>query len=175
MTDQKKISRRQALGGALAGSAALSLGGNSTVAGEAHQDPWDLAADIVCVGSGAAALSAATTAAAEQASVIVLEKAPVLGGTTAKSGAVFWIPNHYGLKARGVKDEREDCIRFLCRYAFPTLYAPEAAHFGLSSFDYERIAAFYDKGSETVDFIRKHQIFGLKEWRMWGLDEPAVD
>ena len=117
MTNQKKISRRQALGGALAGSAALSLGGNSAVAGEAQQDHWDLEADIVCVGSGAAALSAATTAAAQQASVIVLEKAPVLGGTTAKSGAVFWIPNHYGLKARGVKDEREDCIRFLCRYA----------------------------------------------------------
>ena len=177
MTDRKKISRRQALGGAFAGGAALSLGANGLSAAGESQAPerWDLEADIVCVGSGAAALSAATTAVTEGASVIVLEKAPVLGGTTAKSGAVFWIPNHYGLKARGVEDKREDCVQFLCRYAFPTLYSPDAPRFGLSALDYDRISAFYDYGSEAVDYIRQHGIFNLKEWRMWALDEPAVD
>lgn len=177
MTDRKKISRRQALGGAFAGGAALSLGANGlSAAGDAPApERWDLEADIVCVGSGAAAMSAATTAVTEGASVIVLEKAPVLGGTTAKSGAVFWIPNHYGLKARGVEDKREDCVQFLCRYAFPTLYSPHAPRFGLSALDYDRISAFYDYGSEAVDYIRQHGIFNLKEWRMWALDEPAVD
>lgn len=177
MTDRKKISRRQALGGAFAGGAALSLGANGLSAAANAQAPerWDLEADIVCVGSGAAAMSAATTAVTEGASVIVLEKAPVLGGTTAKSGAVFWIPNHYGLKARGVEDKREDCVQFLCRYAFPTLYSPHAPRFGLSALDYDRISAFYDYGSEAVDYIRQHGIFSLKEWRMWALDEPAVD
>ena len=177
MTDRKKISRRQALGGAFAGGAALSLGANGLSAAGESQAPerWDLEADIVCVGSGAAAMSAATTAVTEGASVIVLEKAPVLGGTTAKSGAVFWIPNHYGLKARGVEDKREDCVQFLCRYAFPTLYSPDAPRFGLSALDYDRISAFYDYGSEAVDYIRQHGIFNLKEWRMWALDEPAVD
>jgi 3-oxosteroid 1-dehydrogenase len=175
MNDQNKISRRQALGGVLAGSAAMSLGHKGRAAEGQGDEHWDLEADIVCVGSGAAAMSAATTAVTEGASVLVLEKAPVLGGTTAKSGAVFWIPNHYGLKARGVKDEREDCIRFLCRYAFPTLYSPDAPQMGLSTIDYQRIEAFYDFGSEAVDYIRQHDIFRLKEWRMWGLDEPAVD
>ena len=87
MTDRKKISRRQALGGAFASGAALSLGANGLSAAGESQAPerWDLEADIVCVGSGAAAMSAATTAVTEGASVIVLEKAPVLGGTTAKS------------------------------------------------------------------------------------------
>ena len=177
MTDRKKISRRQALGGAFASGAALSLGANGLSAAGESQAPerWDLEADIVCVGSGAAAMSAATTAVTEGASVIVLEKAPVLGGTTAKSGAVFWIPNHYGLKARGVEDKREDCVQFLCRYAFPTLYSPDAPRFGLSALDYDRISAFYDYGSEAVDYIRQNGIFNLKEWRMWALDEPAVD
>ena len=98
-------------------------------------------------------MAAASTAAAGGASVIVLEKAAVLGGTTAKSGAVIWIPNHFGLKARGIADPREACIQFLSRYAFPTLYAPDAPYFGLSEFDYARIAAFYDNGSKAVDFF----------------------
>ena len=86
--------------------------------------------------------------------MIVLEKAAVLGGTTAKSGDVIWIPNHLALKVRGIagtNDPREACIQFLSRYAFPTLYSPDAPHFGLSEFDYDRIAAFYDNGSKAVD------------------------
>ncbi len=175
MTDQKKISRRQALGAALAGGAAASLTGTATAEQAEIVVSWDLEADIVCVGSGAGSLAAATTAAAGGASVIVLEKAAVLGGTTAKSGAVIWIPNHFGLKARGISDPREACIQFLSRYAFPTLYSPDAQYFGLSEFDYERIAAFYDNGSKAVDFFRAKGIFQLAEWRMWGLDQPAID
>ena len=175
MADQKKISRRQALGGALAGGTAATLGSAIHAESVNARTSWDLEADIVCVGSGAASLAAASTAGAGGASVIVLEKAAVLGGTTAKSGAVIWIPNHFGLKARRISDPREACIQFLSRYAFPTLYSPEAPYFGLSKFDYDRIAAFYDNGSKAVDFFRAEGIFQLAEWRMWGLDQPAID
>ena len=113
MADQKKISCRQALGAALAGGTAATLGDATHAETVNAQTAWGLEADIVCVGSGAA-------------SVIVLEKSAVLGGTTAKSGAVVWIPNHFGLKARRISDAREACIQFLSRYAFPTLYAPDA-------------------------------------------------
>ena len=112
MADLKKISRRQALGAALAGGASTTLGSAKQAEGASAEISWDLEADIVCAGSGAASLSAASTAAAGGASVIVLEKAAVLGGTTAKSGAVIWIPNHFGLKARGIPDPREACIQF---------------------------------------------------------------
>ncbi len=175
MADHKKISRRQALGVALAGGTVVTLGSATHAESVNAQISWDLEADIVCIGSGAASLAAASTAATGGASVIVLEKAAVLGGTTAKSGAVIWIPNHFGLKARGIADPREACIQFLSRYAFPTLYSPDAPYFGLSEFDYERIAAFYDNGSKAVDFFRAQGIFQLAEWRMWGLDQPAVD
>ncbi|MEO3854223.1 FAD-dependent oxidoreductase [Acrocarpospora sp. B8E8] len=52
--------------------------------------------DVVVVGSGAAGLTAALVAAAEGLQVIVVEKAPVIGGTSVVSGGSIWAPaNRY--------------------------------------------------------------------------------
>ena len=48
--------------------------------------------DLLIVGSGAAGLSAAVTAAFHGLRVIVAEKEPVFGGTTAWSGGWMWAP-----------------------------------------------------------------------------------
>ncbi|PRX32783.1 succinate dehydrogenase/fumarate reductase flavoprotein subunit [Paraburkholderia sp. BL18I3N2] len=53
--------------------------------------------DLVVVGSGAAGLATAITAKKRGLDVVVLEKEPVFGGTTALSGGVLWIPlSKYG-------------------------------------------------------------------------------
>jgi len=50
--------------------------------------------DIIVLGTGAAGLSAALTACTLGASVGLFEKAATVGGTTAVSGGVVWVPAH---------------------------------------------------------------------------------
>jgi 3-oxosteroid 1-dehydrogenase len=49
---------------------------------------------VVVVGSGAAGLAAALAASGAGAEVLVLERAHAVGGTTAMSGGVVWMPGH---------------------------------------------------------------------------------
>jgi 3-oxosteroid 1-dehydrogenase len=83
---------------------------------------WDKAADVVVVGSGSAALAAALAASVGGASVIVLEKAAVLGGTSAMSGAGTWIPANHHMLAAGMSDSEDDALTYL------RAVAPEGWH-----------------------------------------------
>src|SRR5688500_6677400 len=58
--------------------------------------------DIVVMGSGAAGLTAALFAAERGAKVLILEKADLVGGTTAISGGQVWMPNNRFLPRDGV-------------------------------------------------------------------------
>ena len=69
--------------------------------------------DVVIVGSGAAGLTAALAAAHRGASVAVLEKADYLGGTSAVSGGMIWIPINRCMAAMGLTDSRADALEYL--------------------------------------------------------------
>ncbi len=63
--------------------------------------------DLVVVGSGAAGLTAAVTAAILGLDVVVLEKEPHVGGTSAWSGGWLWIPRNPLAVAAGIGEDIE--------------------------------------------------------------------
>jgi succinate dehydrogenase/fumarate reductase flavoprotein subunit len=76
-------------------------------------DSWDRVLDIVVVGSGAGALTAAIAAADRGATVEVLEKAALVGGTSAFSGGMPWVPCNSHMAEAGVEDSREEALEYL--------------------------------------------------------------
>jgi succinate dehydrogenase/fumarate reductase flavoprotein subunit len=73
--------------------------------------------DVVVVGSGGAALAAAVSAATGGAKVVVLERAPVFGGTTAISGAGMWLPLNPVGREMGYEDSPEEVREYLGQLA----------------------------------------------------------
>lgn len=64
--------------------------------------------DVLVVGSGAAGLTAALTAAVSGRSVLLIEAADRFGGTSALSGGRVWIPS-----AEGSDDDEDSAIEYL--------------------------------------------------------------
>ncbi|MHA3913558.1 FAD-dependent oxidoreductase [Halovulum sp. GXIMD14793] len=96
--------------------------------------------DVLVVGSGAGGLASAVSAAHRGLKVLVVEKEPVFGGTTARSGGWMWIPGNAPAKRAGVKDSVEAATTYLQHEA--------GAHF-----DNTRVAAFLETGPKAVDFF----------------------
>jgi len=98
--------------------------------------------DVIVIGSGAAGLSCAITARKRGLDVVVLEKEPVFGGTTALSGGVLWIPmSHHGLK-QNPKD-RADLVH--------TYMIEEVGNF----YDEAAVQSFIENGPKMVDFFER--------------------
>lgn len=75
--------------------------------------------DVVIVGSGAAALSAALTAAVAGRRVTILEKSAWIGGTSAMSGGMTWAPANHHAAAAGVQDSPEEALAYMRAAAPP--------------------------------------------------------
>src|SRR5262249_33725475 len=64
----------------------------------------DAVYDVIVVGSGAGGLATAVIAAVLGLDVTVLEKQDTLGGTTAISDGMVWVPNNPHLRVMGRED-----------------------------------------------------------------------
>jgi len=99
--------------------------------------------DVIVVGSGAAGMVAALTAAHQGLSAIVIEKAAHFGGSTARSGGGVWIPNNEILKRDGVSDTKEAASTYL-RTIIGDAVPPE------------RIDTYLERGPEMLSFVLKN-------------------
>src|SRR5258705_12639281 len=69
--------------------------------------------DVVVVGSDAAGMTAALTAAHHGLRVVVIEKTDRFGGSTARSGGGLWLPGNEVLRKAGVRDTPEQARAYL--------------------------------------------------------------
>lgn len=74
---------------------------------------WNDEFDLIVIGSGAGGLSAAVTGALRGLSVLVLEKTDRIGGSTAVSGGVVWIPASDQAAACGHPDSVDNAMTYL--------------------------------------------------------------
>lgn len=75
---------------------------------------WDLEVDVVVLGSGGAAMTAAIAAHDFGAKdVVILEKTGMVGGTTAMSGGMLWVPGSHHQQEAGYTDDDEDIVAYL--------------------------------------------------------------
>jgi len=74
---------------------------------------WDRSVDFLIVGSGAAGMTAAVRAHDLGGETLVIEKAPVYGGSTALSGGVVWVPDNPLMARAGISDSPEEALQYL--------------------------------------------------------------
>ncbi|MFK7963559.1 MAG: FAD-dependent oxidoreductase, partial [Burkholderiaceae bacterium] len=98
--------------------------------------------DVLVVGSGAGGLSSAVRAAYLGLDVLVVEKEPVFGGTTARSGGWLWIPGNGPAQRAGVTDSVQHAREYLMH---------EAGDY----FDARRVDAFLANGPQAVKFFEE--------------------
>ena len=102
----------------------------------------DFECDLVVIGSGAAGLATAVTARKRGLEVVVLEKEPVFGGTTALSGGVLWIPMSPHGRKQNPADTREAVRAYMVQQTG-------------AYYDAAAVESFLDNGPRMVEFFER--------------------
>ncbi|HEX7822274.1 MAG TPA: FAD-dependent oxidoreductase [Sphingobium sp.] len=104
---------------------------------------FDETFDWVVVGSGAGSMSSALVMRQAGKSAVILEKTKFVGGTTAKSGGVMWIPNNRFMNPG--EDSAEKAITYL-----DTVVGDDSAFPGTT---HEKRLAYVNEAPRMLDFI----------------------
>jgi 3-oxosteroid 1-dehydrogenase len=101
--------------------------------------------DFVIVGSGGGSMCAALVMRAAGKSVLILEKTDLIGGTTAISGGVMWIPDNRFMRSEGIGDSREQAVTYLDAVVGDHEDTPGASR--------ERRLAYVEEAPKMIDFL----------------------
>ncbi|MBD2836040.1 FAD-binding protein [Pseudomonas sp. JM0905a] len=109
----------------------------------ANSPQWDASCDVLVVGSGAGALTAALRAHDLGSKVLVVEKSDLFGGTSAISGGGIWIPCNHRIAALGGEDSADEAIRYIRAVTHDEI-------------DDGRIEAYVEHGRRVVEYLEAH-------------------
>jgi 3-oxosteroid 1-dehydrogenase len=111
--------------------------------------PLQTSYDVVIVGSGGGAMTAAALAAKAGLSTVVLERTPLIGGTSAYSGGACWLPGSEVQQRSGLTDSTEGARAYLAGV--------------LDDPDSERVEAFLSHAPELVAALEADELMDF-EW-----------
>ncbi len=103
---------------------------------------FDETFDWVVVGSGAGSMASALVMRAAGKSVLILEKTAFIGGTTAKSGGVIWVPNNRFIRSDEPGESAAKGVEYL-----------ESVCENLPGSTPEKRAAYVAEASKMIDFL----------------------
>lgn len=98
--------------------------------------------DVIVVGSGAGAMTAAIIAADHGLSALVVEKSDKFGGTSAISGGGIWIPNNHYFAAKGGKDSYDKALQYIMTA-------------GGGRADETKVRAYLDHAPEMIKYLEQ--------------------
>jgi 3-oxosteroid 1-dehydrogenase len=127
--------------------------------------PFDVEADIVVVGGGGGGLPAALFARWLGNDVVLLEKAPELGGTARKAAFWYWVPNNAAMRDIGIPDAEEDFLRYVARLSRPQHYDPDSPTLGLSEWEFTLCRAIYESASPAAELLRERDALPYRHCR----------
>jgi len=105
---------------------------------------WNYEYDVVVVGSGNGALTAALCSHDGGAKTLVIEKSSQFGGTSATSGGGVWIPNNRYAKAENVDDSDQDARNYI------NSVSPEGM------IKDELIETYISEGPRMIDYLHEN-------------------
>lgn len=109
----------------------------------ANSPQWDQSCDVLVVGSGAGAMTAALRAHDLGLQVQVVEKSDRFGGTSAISGGGIWIPCNHRIAAVGGQDSAEEAVRYIRAVTHDEI-------------DDGRIEAYVEHGHRAIEYLEQH-------------------
>lgn len=113
--------------------------------------------DVVVIGTGSAACSAALKSARSGLKVLALEKSGFLGGTSAMSGSGVWIPANHIAAAAGISDSKTEALAYL------HAVLPEDRVKDMDA----RMRSFIEKAPEMLKFLSENTVLDFRI-----IDEP---
>lgn len=104
---------------------------------------WDMEIDLVSVGSSTGGLAAAIMGHDLGLKTVLLEKSEFLGGGTALSGGILWIPFNHHMLEEGIEDSRDEALTHIRRVS-------------MGRHEEEQVAAYLDTGPEVIRYLEEH-------------------